>query len=707
LRAALALLLPLLLALGVAGCGGGFSHAPQRLSTQVTDEVDALAGRGGEVQQALSRLQSQTGIQLFVVYVETFGDYDPNEWFDETARLSGLGDRDGLLAVATEDRVYLIDVQATALTQEQLDEVAAVAIEPALAVNDWAGAAVGAAEGVRAALAKQVVQQPPLQPGDPHPGGTGESSWLGALVCLLMVAGVLAALVTAFVLSRRRQRQARLAADPNDANPGVSTQQLSDRANTLLLQVDDALRTSESELSLATADYGDEETKPFADAITAAKADITEAFRLRMELEELPGEDETGRRQRLAEIIRLGEAADRRLDEQAQPFHELRALESTLEQTVPALTQRRAGIAAAVPRAESTLVTLRERYSGSTVATVAGNVDQAQQRLRFATASLAKAGEQAAVGKRGPAALAVRAAGQALDQADELLAAIDRANADLAAAAQALPALLAEVTAEVEQARAALAVGGPAQPGTTAPGVPAGPALVALATALAAGEAAVAAVRSAQQASTMDPVAELRRLQDADAVLDHALEAHRDQQERVARAAAMIDAALAAARAEVAAAANFINTRRGAVGTQARTLLAEAQRLLALAEAHAATDPVTALDEAQRADRTAEQATQAAESDVDSWSHYGPGGSAGGRGGGLDGLTGAILGGILVGGSRGGYWGGGWGPGFGGPRRGGASGGPRGGGFGGVRTGGSFGGRSPGGFGGRRTGGRF
>jgi hypothetical protein len=225
-----------------------------------------------------------------------------------------------------------------------------------------------------------------------------------------------------------------------------------------------------------------------------------------------------------------------------------------------------------------------------------------------------------------------------------------------------------------------------------------------LASAVKAAAEAVATTRAALGQSTMDPLAELRRLRDADAALDQALGRLRDAQERDRRARAMLDQAILAARAEITAAASFLDTRRGAVGAHARTLLAEAQRHLARAEALAEDDPVAALAEAQRADQIAEQASRAAQSDVDGWGGYRPpGGFAGRRSSDMDGLAGAILGGILIGGSRGG-WGGGWGGGFGG--------GGFGGGFGGSRRGGGggFGGGSPGGFGGssrRGGGGRF
>ena len=70
----------------------------------------------------------------------------------------------------------------------------------------------------------------------------------------------------------------------------------------------------------------------------------------------------------------------------------------------------------------------------------------------------------------------------------------------------------------------------------------------------------------------------------------------------------MLAQALPSARAEIAAAESFVHTRRGAVGGQARALLADAQRRLARAEELAEPDPVAALAEAQQAERLAEQA---------------------------------------------------------------------------------------------------
>ena len=664
------------------------AHAdtPFRLADQVTDKVGALEGRRGEVDAALAQLRADTGLQMFVVFVKSFDAIPARQWADETAVRSDLGVRNPLLAVATGDRAYAYSVdQNFPLTDAQLSEVAATAIEPALARNDWAGAVIGAADGYRAVLKGQPVPKPAIQPGNPNPGRTSGIS----VVVIVLLVGLAAAAIGVLVFLRSRRKAAPRPMDPNDPHPGETTQQLNDRANTLLVELDDALRTSERELGMATAEYGPEATASFTAALEAARADIGEAFRVRMELDDVAKDDDAGLRRRLAEIIRRCEAADARLDAESDTFDALRALESKLEQTVPALGSRRAASEAKVAPAEAEVSDLRARFTGPALAAVAGNADQARERLRFATTALDRAGTELGAGRRPAAALAVRAAEQALDQAEELLAAVGKVGTDLRAAADAVPSLLAEVDADLAAGRAAAG----------SPGTP-GPVAANLASAMAANEQAAASTRAALAASTMDPLAELRRLRDADAALDQALGDIRDAAERAARAAATLDQAILAARAEISAAGDFVNTRRGAVGERARTLLAEAQRHLDKAVALAQSDPVTALAEAQQADQIAEQATRAAHSDVDQWSSpRGPGGFAGpaGGGSGLDGLAGAILGGILIGGARGrGYGGGGFGGGFGG-------GGFGGGGFRGG--GGSFGGHSAGGFGGRRGGG--
>jgi uncharacterized membrane protein YgcG len=616
---------PVLLAslIGVASVAApARADSPMRLDEQVTDEVGALGGREQEVTAALDRLRDAGGLQLFVVYVKSFDGTPAQEWADETATRSDLGRRDAVLAVATGDRAYAYAFDAAySLTDAQLDNVATVAIEPALRENDWAGAAIGAADGYRAELAGQPVPTPAITPGDPDPDGGGGSSVLGAVVCLGIVALLVALLVWLVIRSRRRRPRATPAGPPP-----VSTADLTTRANALLVELDNDLRASEQELSLATGRYGAEATASFTAALESARQDVAEAFRLRLTLDETPEPDEPARRAALEEIIRRCEAADQRLDAESEAFDELRGLESRIEPERQELSERRAAAEAKLPATGAAVEALRGRYTGPVVAGLSGNADQARERLDFAGTALAEV--QPADPPR--AALTLRAAEEAVAQAETLIGSVERAQSDLDGARAGIDALLAEVESELAAA--------PPDAGA----------------AVTAARQAVASTRTALTQPAMDPLSAVQALEQADAALDRALAEQRDAAERAARARTMLDHALPAARAEVSAAGSFIATRRGAVASQARASLAEAQRLLARAEALATTDPAAAVADAQRAQQLAADAGRSAQSDVHSWS----------SGSTSDLLTGMLLGGIMSGGggrSGGGFRGGGFG----------------------------------------------
>jgi hypothetical protein len=73
----------------------------------VLDRAGVLHGDTTAVREAIDRLFDERGTQLFVVYVDEFsGTSSDQDWANETAIRSGLGDRDILLAIATDERVY-------------------------------------------------------------------------------------------------------------------------------------------------------------------------------------------------------------------------------------------------------------------------------------------------------------------------------------------------------------------------------------------------------------------------------------------------------------------------------------------------------------------------------------------------------------------------------------------------------------------------
>jgi hypothetical protein len=685
-----------------------WADAPMRLPTQVTDQAGALGNRAEAVRTALAGLQSDTDIQLFVVFVDSFDGTPAQQWTDETARLSDLGSRDALLAVATQDRAYAYSFpEDSRFSDAELADVASRDIEPALSRGDWPGAVIAAAEGYSGAAS----------------GSSGSLAWVLIILAVIIVGALV------WVLLRRRRAQPAAPAQP----AGPPTEELTATANALLIELDDDLRASESELGLATAQYGADATTQFRAALDAARQEVAEAFRLRMTLEEEPAPDEVSRRRILSEIIAKCRAADEQLDAESEAFDTLRDLEGRAAEVAAEVDRRRAAVEAALPAAQTTIQDLTHRYAGPTVTAISGNADQARERLQFAAEAVARArsalaeaplspaatpsagpvppddvvpaseaaggevpgsgvpangvpGSGVPGGGRAEAALAVRAAEQAVGQAEQLVAAIQRTGGDLTSARTAADALLAELQAEIAAGRAALAGGG---------AVPAG-----LGAAVSGAEQAVAEVRSQLAQPKTDPVTAVATLQSADAALDQALAEARDAAERAARARSVLAQALPVARAEVAAAGDFITTRRGAVDAGARASLSEAQRHLALAEGLAVSDPAAAVREAQQAQQLAASAGQAARADVQTWDG-GYGGGYGGQGG-FDGgaFAGAVLGGILSGGggrSRGGWSSGGGG--FGG------GGGWGGGGFGGSASRGRRSGGGGGGGGGRRGGG--
>ena len=261
--------------------------------------------------------------------------------------------------------------------------------------------------------------------------------------------------------------------------------------------------------------------------------------------------------------------------------------------------------------------------------------------------------EKLAAGESSLAAVAVRAAEESLHQTNVLIGAITKVAGSLDEARSSLESAVVDTAQDLAQAKAMIQSG--AHPELSGP--------------VAAVEAALAQVKAEIQGGKIDPIATLERVETAHQTLDQSLGGIRDQQEQARRAQASLQQSIMSAQAQISATSDYITARRGGVGTEARTRLAEAQRNLDYALSISRTDPVTALQYAQQAHALAAQAAQLAQSDVDQFGGYanqgyGRGGMFGGSGGG--GLGGAILGGILINSILHGGGGGGWGGGGGG-----------------------------------------
>jgi TPM domain len=622
------------------------SEPPFRLPGYVTDNAGALSGaQRAQVTSAVDKLYSERKTRLWVVYVDTFSGQGAVPWAQSTRQISDLGDFDALLAVATGDRAYafLVPDSATELSSSQIDNLRRNDIQPALADGDWAGAALAAADG--------------LNKTSSGPG----ISWFGLLVMLAVIALAVALLLLWRRRRRRKRREAEFAAarrvDPADphALAAVSLDALDDLSRAMVVEVDNAVRTSGHELELAVEEFGDRQTEPFVLAVNNAKTTLAQAFNVRQQLDDAIPETPTQRRDLLTRVIVAAAKADRELDAQSEAFAKLRDLVINAPGRLDAMTQALVDITARIGPSEQKLAALHNEFDQAALTSVAGNVDAAKELLTFADQNITRARELASrpvAGHQTELVDSVRAAESALGQARSLLDAVDSAATDIRRAAATLPAAITDIQNGIEQATALLR-----QPKTPK-----------AAELTAARDAAVAAVAQAQASGNADPLGTFTRLTKADAELDRLLASVSEAREAAERLARTLEQALFTAGSRIKAVSDYIDTRRGSIGPEARTRLSEAYRQLEAAQAKRETNPAEAIAHANGAAMLAAQAQSLANADVQNaqrayMGHYG-----GGGGGNMGAVIGGILiGNILGGGMRGGFGGGGFNPGsFGG-----------------------------------------
>lgn len=651
-------------------------------SSYVVDDAGALSsGELADVEARLGSLYDDTQIDLYVALVPEFtGESSPEDWANETARINGLGPRQYLLAIAVDTRQYYLSADTDGpLSFDQVAEIEA-AIRPALGENDWSGAITLAADRMESELGG----------GGTPAGGTGAT---GSSVTTFLIIGVVVVgigLVIWLVIRSRRRRV------PGSAGQGAPVEQvplaeLERQASSLLVQTDDAIKTSEQEVGFARAQFGDAPTKEFEATLERAKAALAEAFTLKQQLDDSDEDSDEQKRAWNVRIIELTQQANQELDEKAADFDELRKLEQNAPEALLRVQEQHTQVSAALAESDATFATLGQRYAPGAYETIADNPAQARSRLTFASEQLTEAQQDIGAGRGGEAAVSIRAAEEAVGQAKLLENAIGARAVELAEGEKQAAALLAELQSDLAAAAALPDTDGR------------------IAGTIAATRQQISAAQANLTPGTMRPLVALESLQNANAQIDGVVQGVRDEAARRQRAQQMLGQAILQAQGQVSAAEDYITARRGAVGAEARTRLAEAGAALVQAQQLQTADPEQALALAQRANQLAGAAIQHAQQDVGAFDTGGMfGGGGGGRGGGGGDLMGAVLGGIVINSILGGGGNRGGGGGLGGMFGGGGGGGMFGGG-GGSRSRGGFSSGSFGGGGtrGRRGGGRF
>lgn len=657
-------LIGVVLTMMTVGLSGGLLLAPPagaqpplRLADYLTDNAGVLGDSDrAAVTVAVDRLYADRHIRLWVVYVDNFSGQSAENWGQRTFRASELGKYDALLAVSTGGRAYsfLVPNDMPGVTPSQVDDLRHNKIEPALRNTQWSAAAVAAADGLNTT-----------------PSSTGRYVLLGALGVI-----VVAVLILVLVMRRRaRRRRANAVAaarrvDPTDATAlaAVPLDILDDLSRTKVVEVDNAVRTSSNELALAVDEFGAERTAPFSQAVDNAKAALAQAFTVRQQLDDSTPETPAQRRELLTRVIVSAASADRELESQTEAFEQLRDLVINAPSKLDALTQQYVELTARLDPAERHLADLHNEFGSAALASVSSNVNIARERLEFADRNIGvgrELAEKAVSGQQSRLVDAVRAAESALGQARSLLDAVDSAAGDIRQAVANLPSLLADIQTAIKRANEQLQKTQGNQSAHTGE-------------LIAARDAAARALDSSSgERGTADPLSAFARLSKSDAELNQLLAMVAQERANAERLQRSFEQALFTAESRVRAVSEYIDTRRGSIGPEARTRLAEAKRQLEAAHARQSANLTEAIAYANGASTLAAHAQSLANADVQAaqraYAHRG------------DGDTGAILGGIVIGnilsgGLRGGF--GGWSPtSFGGSGTSGSSGSSSGGGF--------------------------
>ncbi len=444
-----------------------------------------------------------------------------------------------------------------------------------------------------------------------------EDETSAADLVLPLVVGV-AALALAGYGYLRRTRRSRTRTTPGTvpAQPPTPAPADSERqARAALRLADDCVRTSREELSFVRDRFGEKQSEPFTQALRAAETELAAAFAIWRRYEGGVPEDPSARRQALVGVIGRCAEAGRRLDAEAEALDRLRGFGRGTEGE-PEAAEGEVGAALAVAEgrfreltgrvvaAQNALAALPESYAPSAAGAVTGYLEQAEDRLMFATARLNEARQAADTDDPRRAARQLRAAEGAVAQAGTLVGGVERLAARLREAAGLVPGALSGAEAELAAARR--------RTGGTVPGGGEPHARPAHA------DTVLAAVRAELTGGPYDPLDGLRRITRA------------VEREAGVRPGVLETAALLVARSSVAGAEEFVTVHRGAVGARARARLAEAVRELG------AGNPGLA-------DAVAGEARELAGRDVGAWGTPHLGAEVDSAG-----LAGAVLGGILL-----------------------------------------------------------
>ncbi|MGW4929692.1 hypothetical protein ACWEOH_11090 [Agromyces sp. NPDC004153] len=433
---------------------------------------------------------------------------------------------------------------------------------------------------------------------------------------------------------RKREEEQQLQAQDAD---------LAKRAGTALVAADERIRVTTDELAFAEAELGPDATKELREGLTAVRTHLGEAFRLnQLNYDEIPDTPEE-LRTRNARIVQLCDWAEDVLDERTSALAEKIARARRAPEIIAGVRGDVALLRARIPQARDTVDRLAARYAPDALAQVQSNPAEAEQLLGFAEHSAGVAERRREAGQREQANLALEASAESVRRAAALLDAVENFEVEALRAESTLAAIVEDSRGDI-----VVALKEPHSPGV---------------------EKAVAELQSALASLppagvNTDPFTHLDRLREANSGLDAAIAAARERAARPIPPLEHVRHAIDDADRQLAVARDVIAGHRGWIGADARTRLAESERIRIDLDHFLGRSAATAtvIDEdhreqamamARRVAYLAAEALHLARRDIDSsrpqdpWGG-GPGWGGGRRGGGGD-MMGGILGGLVIG----------------------------------------------------------
>lgn len=551
---------------------------PSVISDHVTDlsTEQVASGQSAQIEAQIQIIQDESKYDLFVVFVDDFNDWDPIDWADESAIISGLDTNDVLFALAVGDQnpdwaVSIAD--SIGLTDAQLRTAFKDVYDPFDAGN-YGEAALAGATG----LAEVVVAD--------ASGGVSVGAVLGGGL------GIIAAIAGFRAFSSSRKRKART------ASQAASVADLNRQVSVGLVEIDDSLRSSANELEFATLDFGTEATKPFNDALTEARGYVDRAFAVYSTV----NQNELGSHEpQLRQALELLTQAQTTLNAQKEQFEKLRDLQRNAPQALTALEGRIAEARNRVGTTQTILQSLAAAYSASALATVNAAPERASALLDAANQAVVEGKAKLEAMDNPGAVTLIRTAEESLTQANKLLTGVESAQQTLSQAPQKLQAAIGSIRSDIADADR-LASGNDTVANLVAQ--------------------AQKAIEIGTQASGGggDPIAALNQLTQAEAALDNALDPlraaasqHRDLSERA-------QSSITHAEMLITQTNSFIDTSRGAVGPLPRQWLAQAIAQVRKARTTLVLDPTQALELASQATSSANSALNQARQEVQAWS---------------------------------------------------------------------------------------